>query len=672
MSNRFRQWCRLIRDCFAGRSGRRRLAARHAVRRCRLAVEQLEDRCVPSVFKVTGLGDGLFPVTKTGPDTFSAPTLRSAIEAANQTPGSNTIELTVAGTYKITIPPASPDDTAATENNATGDFDIVPNASSPAHSTLTIINTSGGSVAVSGNGIDRVFDINPLDATPPKDFTVVMDGFTIKDGVASPGDGAAGSGGGIFDQGNIDLTLNNMVLTNDSASADGGGLVMFNTRIHNSWVLTVNNSVISNDHAGDAGGGIDTDGIGTVFINNSVITGNTDVHQGAGIYIDVAAGSRIFKGANMTLTNSVVSNNSALADDITSSGGGISNAGNGTMTIDHCTVSGNFSGGQGGGFSDENSVGTLVVSNSVFVNNTASMDGGAIQEGGPALTIINSLIKGNTSGATGGGILAGGSNGDGATVLMLRRSTVADNTSAGNGGGLELDNTASASAASRITDSTFTDDRALNNAGANGGGVSVEHRGRLMLLNDTIDRNVATVGGGVLWDGTGSVRAQNTIIAANSANTGPDADNAAGTFTDMGGNLIGNPTGSTGFTSPTDQLGTAAKPLAPMLGALQDNGGPTIGAPGMLLVLPTQAPLAGSPAIGKGLVTGAPEVDERGFPSVVNGRVNVGAVSQAHGDGARPAASGGHVSSLAPADVDALFAAGLSFVGRHRGPFLAR
>jgi hypothetical protein len=133
MSNRFRQWCKLVRDCVAGRSGRRRLAARAAVRRCRLAVEQLEDRCVPSVFKVTGLADGRGTVTKVGADTFSATTLRAAIGAANQTAGSNTIELTVAGTYKITIPPGANDETAAGENNATGDFDIIPNASSPAN-----------------------------------------------------------------------------------------------------------------------------------------------------------------------------------------------------------------------------------------------------------------------------------------------------------------------------------------------------------------------------------------------------------------------------------------------------------------------------------------------------------------------------------------------------------
>ena len=73
-----------------------------------LALQHLEGRCVPATFNVIGLGDGLLPVTRIGPNTFDAPTLRSAIEAANATPGNNTINLTVAGTYKITIPPRRP------------------------------------------------------------------------------------------------------------------------------------------------------------------------------------------------------------------------------------------------------------------------------------------------------------------------------------------------------------------------------------------------------------------------------------------------------------------------------------------------------------------------------------------------------------------------------------
>jgi hypothetical protein len=49
---------------------------------------------------------------------------------------------------------------------------------------------------------------------------------------------------------------------------------------------------------------------------------------------------------------------------------------------------------------------------------------------------------------------------------------------------------------------------------------------------------------------------------------------------------------------------------------------------GTQIVLETEKPLPGSPAIGKG-IPGAPATDERGFPTEVNGKINVGAVSQA-------------------------------------------
>src|SRR5438132_3060982 len=111
-------------------------------------LEALEDRCVPAVFNVNSTADILIPPA-------GVVTLRSAIEAANATPGNNTINLTVAGTYKITLAGTGED------NNLTGDFDIIPNPLSAPNSTLLIRNTSGGTVIVDGNQLDRVFDINP-------------------------------------------------------------------------------------------------------------------------------------------------------------------------------------------------------------------------------------------------------------------------------------------------------------------------------------------------------------------------------------------------------------------------------------------------------------------------------------------------------------------------------
>jgi hypothetical protein len=573
--------------------------------RARPRLETLEDRCVPAVFNVNSTADLLVPPIR-------VVTLRSAIEAANATPGNNTINFVVPGTYKITVPGRGED------ANATGDFDIIPNAASPAGSTLLIQNTSGGTVIVDGNQLDRVFDIDPTVSTTK--FSVTMVGFTIQNGAvtdtANP-DGPNATGGGIRDQGNADLILFGMVITSNNATADGGGIVMENV-VNSSWVLSINNSVISNNHAGDAGGGIDTDGAGTVIINNSVITSNTDVNQGAGIYIDSIQVSTVFISASMTMTGSLVSSNQALAAGTLGSGGGISNAGNGAITIADSTVTNNFASGVGGGFSDENDQGTLVVTNSVFAGNSAVGNGGGIQEGGPSTTITNTEFNGNSTGASGGAVFANG------TTLTVSSSTFTGNTAVAGGGALEIQTTGTGASGSTINNDTITGNNALNNAGASGGGIDAPavFTGALMILDGTINANMASAGGGVFWQGTtgSTFTVQNTIIARNFATAGPDANNPSGSFTDNGGNLIGiagssptNPGGNTGFTAATTQTGTVATSLDPLLQALAANGGRPIGYPAQPSVLQTEALPSNSPAVDRG-VAALVATDERGFP----------------------------------------------------------
>jgi len=100
---------------------------------------------------------------------------------------------------------------------------------------------------------------------------------------------------------------------------------------------------------------------------------------------------------------------------------------------------------------------------------------------------------------------------------------------------------------------------------------------------------------------------RNTIVAGN---TGSNASrDIIGYFYSLGYNLIGDTQGVSGFSS-TDLLN-----VGPLLGPLQDNGGPTF----------TQALLPHSPAIDAGDNANAPATDQRGFPRVVNGTIDIGA-----------------------------------------------
>jgi hypothetical protein len=324
------------------------------------------------------------------------------------------------------------------------------------------------------------------------------------------------------------------------------------------------------------------------------------------------------QSANLTMIGTLVDGNRSLGQT-GSIGGGICNAGDGTSIIQSSTIANNFAGLFGGGFSDgEVYEGTLAVSNSLFVNNSADLDNGG-NGGAMFLTVLsasisNTEILGNASANDGGGVF------DNAATLTIVGSTFSGNIASGNGGGVLVLGSPVQPLSTSITNCTFAHNRALNNTGGgNGGAIDAPTNfvaGVLKLVNDTINGNYASSGGGLFWagQGTSTISVQNSVIATNIALTaGPDANNPGGTFTDNGGNLIGIADGSTGFTAPTTQTGTAASPLNPLLGPLQNNGGPTVGAPARPDTLGTEIPLAGSPLLDKGVASGAPTTDQRGY-----------------------------------------------------------
>ncbi len=229
---------------------------------------------------------------------------------------------------------------------------------------------------------------------------------------------------------------------------------------------------------------------------------------------------------------------------------------------------------------------TVTIAGLTITRGHGASGGGILNSG--TLTLTNLTLSNNLAAGAGGGI-------DNLGTLTLTSSTLSGN-SAGSGGGIDNDGTLT------VTNSTFSD----NSASADGGGVG--NLGTLTVSDSTFSGNSAGRGGGIAID-DGALTLGNTIIATNTALTGPDL---YGTVISLGNNLIGNSSGGSGF------VGTDLVNVNPLLGPLQHNGGPT----------QTLALLPGSPAIAAGSVARIPPgitTDQRGSARIVKGKVDIGA-----------------------------------------------
>ena len=190
---------------------------------------------------------------------------------------------------------------------------------------------------------------------------------------------------------------------------------------------------------------------------------------------------------------------------------------------------------------------------------------------------------------------------DGGVTASISRMTITGG-SAGNGGGLANYGTAT------LTKSTISS----NSASFYGGGINTNH-GTLALTNCTVSGNSdGQNGGGIANYATATLG--NTIVAGNTAGTGPDV---YGGVASQGNNLIGKTDGSSGWVG-SDLTGTIANPLNPLLAPLGNYGGPT----------QTVALLPGSLAIDAGsnaLIPAGVTTDQRGLPRIVNTVADIGA-----------------------------------------------
>lgn len=347
----------------------------------------------------------------------------------------------------------------------------------------------------------------------------------------------------------------------------GNGALSINTDA----TATLDSVTISNNQSTGVGGGVINNG--TLTINNSLLQNNAaNGGSGGGVYVNV--------NSILTLTNSLVQNNTTGNNG---SGGGIFNAG------------------------------TVYLSQSDILSNTAAGagQGGGLQSGlNTALFVTSSAVMTNTA-SQGGGI-----NCDNC-YLVMNGSTIANNVATGLGGGLYIRPLAPGFLG--LNTSTISGNR----TNSFGGGLYYESLYDILIYYITITDNTADAdqngfgdGGGVYATlNTGRLQVEGMVLAGNHDPQGQNFPDCQGglAFLSNGSNLIGNNTGCGFVGSGTgDQVGTGANPIDPVLGPLQNNGGPTF----------THALLAGSPAIDAGPASCFPVTDQRGLPRPVDGDGN--------------------------------------------------
>jgi outer membrane protein assembly factor BamB len=346
----------------------------------------------------------------------------------------------------------------------------------------------------------------------------------------------------------------------------------------------------------------------------NTISGFT-IRNGAPHGYDLGGGIYIGQSHIVTINDCAIINNFRLEgpDAPSGYGGGIFNN-NGIVDMNRCTVSGNSASYRGGGIANMSDggepYGTMELTDCTISENRVTNDdeqGGGIWNSG-TLTMDRCCISGNHA-----------SKGSGIHNMPAATATLTNCTISGNTG--------------------------------NGAGGGIRNWGNMWCYDVTISENHGSVGGGFSNNDDNDINSpparmyfKNCIVANNTASDGIH-NNGYDDFHGTGIQSLGHNIDSENscyFTDATDQRNTN-----PLLGTLQNNGGPTS----------THAITASSPAFNRGTNDGAPATDQRGVTRPQGTYCDIGAfelelhqsaqVATATGTGtATFATSNGYITAL--------------------------
>jgi parallel beta-helix repeat protein len=339
----------------------------------------------------------------------------------------------------------------------------------------------------------------------------LLNGFTIEDGNANS-TGQYSTGGGVYNSGTT-VTYSHCIITGNTAIGNGGGVYITGSGTVNFDTCTFSyNSTTVSFAQTNGGGGVYCGGETTNFID-CIFSYNTSTSEGGGVLTNGTVG---------TFSNCTFRHNSSSND-----GGGFYLYQNGTYSFSNCAFDTCTATGNGGGIVLA-SISNVPFHYCSFVGNASEITGadygggGFYASSGSSDTIANCVFSGNSASSYGGGIECNGMNG-----LVMRYTTFSQNNASVYGG-----------AFSNVGGSSFliSNCHFSNNAAPSGGGLYIDGGGQT-LSYDTVSNNTATassgVGGGGLFEdpGTGT----NTIVShcwfmgnvTNGSNGGAIYDNSA-------------------------------------------------------------------------------------------------------------------------------------------------
>ncbi len=262
-------------------------------------------------------------------------------------------------------------------------------------------------------------------------------------------------GAGFYSNGGSPV-LENCIFRDNLAQNNGGGIYCFG----GSPVII--NCDVSENAAVDGGGGMTLIGSNGV-IDNCTITSNGTGGPGGGVECNQS---------NATFNACTITNNATMMN-----GGGVASEDDSSTFID-CVISENIA-GDGGAMTLQSC--TTSITNCLMQDNTATMTGGLLAEGG-APKLLDSEITGNLSSdsaSDGGGIRLSFCN------MELTNCVIAGNICGQHGGGILAFN----------SDASLTNCELIGNQSKSGGGLYC-NQSDVAVLNCSFSSNDADIDGG--------------------------------------------------------------------------------------------------------------------------------------------------------------------------------